>query len=307
MTHQVFISYSSWDKPAAEAVCRELEASGISYWIAARDLIPGSDTPTAIESAIEECQVFVLILSSRSEESLDVFREIEAASRRRKLIIPMRIEDFQPGQMLNYYIRNLHWLDAIHIPISEAASRLSKNILQTIQLLGNAAPAGLKPEQVEPTLSNKEARSSFGRLKGNHKYDVFISYRRETDSQTARLIRAELLQRRFRVFLDVDDLRPGHFDESIMENIRDTPAFIVILSPGSLERCSNPDDWLRKEIACALDSKRMIIPILMPRFQFPAEQQLPEELRSISVHHGVNYSHDFFDAMLEKIVGYLLN
>ena len=67
MTHQVFISYSSWDKPAAEAVCRELEASGISYWIAARDLIPGSDTPTAIESAIEECQVFVLILSSRSE------------------------------------------------------------------------------------------------------------------------------------------------------------------------------------------------------------------------------------------------
>ncbi len=75
MTHQVFISYSSWDKPAAEAVCRELEASGISYWIAACDLIPGSDTPTAIESAIEECQVFVLILSSRSEELRDVFRE----------------------------------------------------------------------------------------------------------------------------------------------------------------------------------------------------------------------------------------
>jgi hypothetical protein len=121
------------------------------------------------------------------------------------------------------------------------------------------------------------------------------------------LIRAELQQRRFKVFLDVDDLRPGHFDESILEHIQNTPSFIIILSPGSLDRCSDPEDWVRKEISCALASRRLILPILMPGFQFPAEQQLPLELRHIRVHHGVNYSHDFFDAMMEKIVSYIRN
>jgi len=30
-----------------------------------------------------------------------------------------------------------------------------------------------------------------------------------------------------------------------------------------------------------------------------------QELLSLPIHHGINYSHDFFDAMMEKIVDYL--
>ncbi len=36
MAHDVFISYSSKDKPIADAVCANIEAAGIRCWVAPR-------------------------------------------------------------------------------------------------------------------------------------------------------------------------------------------------------------------------------------------------------------------------------
>lgn len=41
--HDVFISYSSKDKPVADATVAVLEANGIRCWIAPRDIRPGAD------------------------------------------------------------------------------------------------------------------------------------------------------------------------------------------------------------------------------------------------------------------------
>ena len=41
MAHDVFISYSSKDKPVADAACATLESSGVRCWIAPRDVAPG--------------------------------------------------------------------------------------------------------------------------------------------------------------------------------------------------------------------------------------------------------------------------
>ena len=90
-------------------------------------------------------------------------------------------------------------------------------------------------------------------------YDVFISYRREGGSQTARSLQISLEQSNLRVFLDVDELKIGKFDEIIIQIIENTPHFIVILSPGALERCKNVDDWVLKEITLALSQKKKII------------------------------------------------
>jgi len=35
-----------------------------------------------------------------------------------------------------------------------------------------------------------------------------------------------------------------------------------------LERCDNPDDWLRREIECALDEKRNIVPLMFEDFDY---------------------------------------
>jgi hypothetical protein len=39
---------------------------------------------------------------------------------------------------------------------------------------------------------------------------------------------------------------------------------LVLLTPSALERCGEPGDWLRSEIEVALDSKRNIVPRLLP-------------------------------------------
>jgi len=41
MAHDVFLSYSSQDKPIADAVCAALEAKKIRCWIAPRDVLAG--------------------------------------------------------------------------------------------------------------------------------------------------------------------------------------------------------------------------------------------------------------------------
>ena len=42
MPHDVFISYASEDHEVGEQVCGALEASGITCWIAPRDIPPGA-------------------------------------------------------------------------------------------------------------------------------------------------------------------------------------------------------------------------------------------------------------------------
>lgn len=142
-------------------------------------------------------------------------------------------------------------------------------------------------------------------LSPQNDYEVFISYRRQNGSSEARLIRAELMhQQNVKAFLDVDDLGAGHFDEALLKRIAEIPNFIVILSSSCLERCADERDWLRREIVQALATNRKIIPVLLPGFDFPDAEKLPGELRSLSSHQSVFYSHEYFDAMIAKIVRY---
>jgi hypothetical protein len=77
---------------------------------------------------------------------------------------------------------------------------------------------------------------------------IFISYRRSVSKHLARLIFQELRARGHDVFLDVSTIDSGAFDRIILNQIAARPHFLLILSPGALERCANEDDWLRREI-----------------------------------------------------------
>ncbi len=154
--------------------------------------------------------------------------------------------------------------------------------------------------------SNLESKGSTEHIsRPNNSYDVFISYRRVHGSESARLIRAELQQFGLHIFLDVDDLRPGNFEKEILHRIATTPNYIVILSSGSLDRCVEKEDRFRQEIAQAIITKRNIIPILMPGFEFSEKQVLPNDIQELRLYQSVTYSHEFFEAMIGKIKGYL--
>ncbi len=88
--HDVFISYSTLDKPISDAVCAALEGHGIRCWVAPRDITPGQDWSDAIIDAFADCRVCLLILSTASNQSDQVKREFQNAVSEAKPILPFR-------------------------------------------------------------------------------------------------------------------------------------------------------------------------------------------------------------------------
>ncbi len=106
---------------------------------------------------------------------------------------------------------------------------------------------------------------------------VFISYRRSVSRHLARAIFLDLREHDYDVFLDVNTIDNGEFDAIILNQIAARAHFVLVLSKGSLERCANSGDWLRREIEEALRLNRNVVPIIEEGFDFAAEARyLPE-------------------------------
>jgi tetratricopeptide (TPR) repeat protein len=126
--HDVFVSYSSSDKPIADAVCASLEAKGIRCWVAPRDVLPGTNYPRAIIEAIEVSRVMVLIFSSHSNSSPHVVRELTNAVSKGVIIVPFRIENILPSKDMEYLIGIPHWLDAMTPPLENHITVLVETV-----------------------------------------------------------------------------------------------------------------------------------------------------------------------------------
>lgn len=131
------------------------------------------------------------------------------------------------------------------------------------------------------------------------KYDVFISYRRDGGQETARILRDSLTERGYRVFFDLESLRSGSFNTKLYYVIEECTDFVLVLSPHALDRCVNPDDWVRQEVEHALRKKKNVIPILLRNFEFPA--QLPETLKDLPYCNGIAANMEYYDAFLDKL------
>ena len=138
-------------------------------------------------------------------------------------------------------------------------------------------------------------------------YDVFICYRRNVNSDVARLIRSALNNKEIKAFLDIEDLGAKYFDERIVEIIKASHSFILILSPGDLNNCIDENDWLRKEISTALRCNILLIPILKDGFEWSPDINLPPDLINLPRHNSIKYSHDYFEAVINKIVDFMKN
>ncbi|XP_011684352.1 PREDICTED: sterile alpha and TIR motif-containing protein 1 isoform X3 [Wasmannia auropunctata] len=133
--------------------------------------------------------------------------------------------------------------------------------------------------------------------------DVFVSYRRSNGSQLASLLKVHLQLRGFSVFIDVERLEAGKFDNNLLQSIRQAKHFLLVLTPQALERCiqdSECKDWVHREIVAALQSQCNIIPII-DNFQWPEPEELPEDMRAVCHFNGVRWIHDYQDACVDKL------
>jgi TIR domain len=128
MAHDVFLSYRSEDKPAADRLCAGLESNNIICWIAPRNIPVGTEWPAAIVEAIGACKVFVMVLSSHSINAKQISREAELADKNGCQIITFRIEDVEPPPGLNYFLGNIQWIDAFGDQFDTALAKVAQVI-----------------------------------------------------------------------------------------------------------------------------------------------------------------------------------
>ena len=126
MAHDVFISYSHKDKNVTDAVCSILEQNKIRCWIAPRDITPGVPFAEAIIDGIKGSKVFILVYSSNSNHSPQVIKEVDRAVHHGLAIIPLRLEDVPMSKQLEYYVSDVHWLDALTPPLEKHINKLIK-------------------------------------------------------------------------------------------------------------------------------------------------------------------------------------
>ena len=131
------------------------------------------------------------------------------------------------------------------------------------------------------------------------KYNVFISYRRDGGEYTAKVLRDKLGELGYNVFFDVEALRSGDFNTKLYSVIDECKDFILVLSPGALDRCQNDDDWVRREVEYALERGKNIVPILLRGFKFP--DILPPSMESVRYKNGIEANTEFFDAFIRKL------
>lgn len=153
MAHDVFISHSAKDKTIADAVCAALESEGVRCWIAPRDVMPGMEWGRSIIEAIEQAKIMILLFTANSNTSSQIRREVERAVNHDVVILPFRVENILPDKSLEYFIGNVHWLDALTPPLEKHIERLVgtvKSLLsQTLSKHGQP-PVGLPVVPSEP-------------------------------------------------------------------------------------------------------------------------------------------------------------
>lgn len=88
-----FISYSSKNQSAADALRDLLNSKGIETWMAPGDIPVGSSYMKEINHALKNCSCLVLLLSNAAQGSQWVIKEVERAVNYHKPVIPVQIED----------------------------------------------------------------------------------------------------------------------------------------------------------------------------------------------------------------------
>ncbi len=80
--------------------------------------------------------------------------------------------------------------------------------------------------------------------------------------------------------------------------------FILVLSPNALNRCEDEGDWVRREVMCAMEHKKNIIPIMLSGFVWPAE--MPKGMEELCNYQALAPApNTYYDLQVQRLRGYL--
>jgi hypothetical protein len=90
--HDVFISYSRGDAPAAEEVARKLTEAGCTVFLDSGGLVSESSWSKQVNSALLDSRAVVALLSANSRDSTWARAEVQAALQAKKLVVPVLLD-----------------------------------------------------------------------------------------------------------------------------------------------------------------------------------------------------------------------
>ena len=148
----VFISHSSTDAAIAQDICRTLEASDIQCFIAPRDIRTGHEYASEILNGLDRCDVFLLLMSGRANQSPHVLREVERAVSRGTPIIVYSLEDVDLSKSMQYFLMTHQWLTANKGDYSNVLEGIQEFQRQKGEKIAPALPHASKPEKKKKNL-----------------------------------------------------------------------------------------------------------------------------------------------------------
>ncbi|NLK20699.1 MAG: toll/interleukin-1 receptor domain-containing protein [Epulopiscium sp.] len=154
----IYISYAPNDKLVAEEVCQGLEQRGIKCFVSSRDVKLGQNYGEAILNAIENCMAMVVIFSSNSNSSQQVFRELSKATEKDLTIIPFIVEEIQPSKSMEYYLSVPLVLNVSNEPLEQGIAKLESTIRNAEDPTHIKSPINQHSPSPAP-ISNKKSSS----------------------------------------------------------------------------------------------------------------------------------------------------
>jgi hypothetical protein len=130
---------------------------------------------------------------------------------------------------------------------------------------------------------------------------IFINYRRGDAAGFAGRL-SDALGRYFgddRVFRDIDGIAGGaNFEDVLKRTAQSADAMIVLIgrdwatltNKSGQRRLHEPDDWVAREIAAALERKIPVFPVLIEDAAMPRAEELPESLKALVRHNAISIS-----------------
>ena len=142
---------------------------------------------------------------------------------------------------------------------------------------------------------------------------VFISYRRGDSAGYAGRVR-DRLERELGcelLFMDVDAIPLGmNFSKVLHEEVAKCGVLLAVIGPTWSDardeygnrRLDDPNDFVRVEIAAALQRNIPVIPILIDGARIPKAIELPDDLKELALRNGLEIHHASFQDDMDRLI-----
>lgn len=132
-----FISYSTKNQTAADAMRQLLRKNGVDTWMAPYDIPAGSEYAEVLYDALTGCACLVLLLTGDSQNSLWVKKEVNIAISNCRTVIPVKLEDMELNSAMKLYL-NDQQIVPVHT-LDENSEDIQKVLKSVIAMAGQSA------------------------------------------------------------------------------------------------------------------------------------------------------------------------